>query len=193
MKVTCLYGSPRPRSNSTAIARRFGETAAGLGAEIREFHLNRLRYRGCQGCGTCKGRLERCILEDDLSAVLAAVAEADVLVLASPVYYGDVSSQMKGFVDRTYSFLGPDYSNRLAPGKKLVFVLVQAEAEEDHYADIYPRYEAFFRWYGFEDNHLLRLCGVQDPDSVGPDAPVMARAQELARLICGPDRGKQSS
>lgn len=193
MKIVCLLGSPRPRSNSSAIARKFGETAAALGAAVQEFQLNRMRYRGCQGCGACKGRLNHCVLEDDLTAALAAVAEADVLILASPVYYGDVSAQMKAYIDRTYSFLGPDYSNRLAPGKKLVFVLVQADGDETHYADIYPRYESFFRWYGFEDNHLLRACGAQDAGSIGPDAPAMRQAEVLARRMCGPERGEQLS
>ena len=57
----------------------------------------------------CKTKLDRCILEDDLTRVLDAVREADVLLLASPVYYGDLSSQMKSFIDRTYSYFVPDF------------------------------------------------------------------------------------
>ena len=109
MKIVSLLGSPRPQGNSTAITRRFQDTAANLGAEVRTFELNRLAYRGCQGCCACKQSLDHCILNDDLTEVLNTVAEADVVVLASPVYYGDVSAQLKGFIDRTYSYLKPDY------------------------------------------------------------------------------------
>ena len=109
MKIVSLLGSPRPHGNSTAITRRFQDTAANLGAEVRTFELNRLVYRGCQGCCACKQSLDHCILNDDLTEVLNTVAEADVVVLASPVYYGDVSAQLKGFIDRTYSYLKPDY------------------------------------------------------------------------------------
>ncbi len=85
MKIVALLGSPRSGGNSSTIARRLVETAAGLGAETRVFELNRLNYRGCQGCYACKKNLDRCILDDDLSDVLAAVKEADAVVLATPV------------------------------------------------------------------------------------------------------------
>ncbi len=54
MKIVCLLGSPRPKGNSTAMAARFCETAEGLGAEVTTFALNKLKYRGCQACMTCK-------------------------------------------------------------------------------------------------------------------------------------------
>jgi multimeric flavodoxin WrbA len=79
---------------------------------------------------TCKTKLDRCVLKDDLSEVLDAVRETDILVMATPVYYGEVSSQLKGFIDRTFSFLVPDYTtnpnpSRLQSNKKLVFIQTQ--------------------------------------------------------------------
>jgi multimeric flavodoxin WrbA len=58
MKVVALLGSPRSHKNSATIANRFTATAAKLGAETRTFELNRLSYRGCQGCYVCKTTLE---------------------------------------------------------------------------------------------------------------------------------------
>ena len=54
MKIVTLLGSPRTGRNSATIANRFTETAARLGADTRTFELNRLDYRGCQGCYACK-------------------------------------------------------------------------------------------------------------------------------------------
>ena len=73
MKIVTLLGSPRPKGNSTAIAKHFCETAEKLGAEIETFSLNKLKFRGCQACMTCKTKLEKCVLKDDLSLVLEAV------------------------------------------------------------------------------------------------------------------------
>ena len=128
----CLLGSPRPHSNSAALAARFLETAAKLGAETLNYTLSRLTYRGCQACYTCKTKLDRCVLKDDLTEVLESVQRADTLVIATPVYYADVTGQLKCFIDRTYSFLKPDYitnpsPSRLAPGKKLVFITTQGQ------------------------------------------------------------------
>ena len=71
------------------------------------------------------------MLNDDLTAVLEAVKEADAVVLATPNYFGEVSGQFKSFFDRTYSYLNPDRTSRLQPGKSSVFVLAQGQADLD--------------------------------------------------------------
>jgi multimeric flavodoxin WrbA len=189
-KVVCLLGSPRKKGNSAAIANRFCESAEKLGAEITTFFLNKLTYKGCQACMGCKTKSEKCILKDDLGQVLDAIRDADVLVLATPIYYGEVSSQMKGFIDRTYSYLVPDYTtnpkpSRLSPGKKLVFIQTQAQPDESFYADVFPRYDSFLKWYGFDDNHLIRACGVGDAGEVSSREDVMKLAEETAKKVLG--------
>lgn len=189
MKIVTILGSPRSRGNSTAIARRFLETAADLGAEIGTYELNRLNYRGCQGCYACKKNLDHCILNDDLTGVLTAVAEADVVVLATPVYYGDVTAQFKGFFDRTYSYLKPDYLTNPVPSrlaaKKLVFILTQGHPDENLFSDIFPRYDSFLKWLGFNETHLIRVCGI-GPSTVDavPESNLL-QADELARQLVG--------
>jgi multimeric flavodoxin WrbA len=188
MKIVCLLGSPRPKGNSVAITNRFCDTAQRLGADVQSFSLNKLKYRGCQACMTCKTKLDRCVLKDDLADVFDAVREADVLVMATATYYGEVTSQLKGFIDRSFSFLTPDYMtnpnpSRLQPGKKLVFVQTQAEPDEKQFADVFPRYEAFFKWYGFKDSYLIRACGVLDAGDVETREDVMKKAEETAEKI----------
>jgi multimeric flavodoxin WrbA len=95
MKIVSVLGSPRENANSSTIANRFCTTAEQFGAEVKTLVLNNLEYHGCQGCMACKKKLDRCALEDDLTEVLDAVRETDVLVLASRVYYRDVSGQLK--------------------------------------------------------------------------------------------------
>jgi len=188
MKIVCLLGSPRLKGNSATIAKRFCEVGQKQEAEIQTFALNKLKYRGCQACMTCKTKLDRCVLGDDLTEVLDAVRQADVVVMASPIYYGEVSSQLKGFIDRTYSYLTPDYAtsanpSRLPPGKKLVFILTQGQPDENRFADVFPRYDYFFKWYGFSDNHLIRACGVMDKGDVQGRPDVLKLAEETAGRI----------
>lgn len=191
MKVVCVLGSPRPRGNSSFLARRICERVRSYGAKVKVFSLNKLSYRGCQGCMACKGELERCSLDDDLRQVLEAVRLSDCLITASPVYYGDVSSQLKAFIDRTFSFLKPDFPtnpmpSRLAPGKKMVFILTQGQPDEKQFSDIFPRYESFFRLYGFSTT-LIRVCGVFQPGEVESHPEALRLADETAeRIINGP-------
>jgi multimeric flavodoxin WrbA len=83
MKIVSVLGSPRENGNSTTIANRFCTTAQTFSVEVKSFVLDNLEFRGCQGCMACKTKLDRCALDDDdLTEVLDAVREADVLVLA---------------------------------------------------------------------------------------------------------------
>jgi multimeric flavodoxin WrbA len=191
MKTVCVLGSPRAGGNSGMIARHFCAAVERLGAEVQTFALNKLTYRGCQACMACKTTLDRCVLKDDLTAVLDSLRDADLLVMATPVYFSDVPSQMKGFIDRLYSFLVDDYrtnpaKSRLQPGKKLVFIQVQARPDEQKFADIFPRYEEFFDWYGFRERYHLRCWGAREPGEVKNQKEVFIRADDIARRIMKP-------
>jgi multimeric flavodoxin WrbA len=136
----------------------------------------------------CKTELERCVLEDDLTEVLDAVRETDVLIMATPIYYAEISSQLKGFIDRTFSYLVPDYvgnpnPSRLSPGKRLVFIQTQGQPDENMYADVFPRYDYYFKWYGFDDSHLIRACGVRDEGDVEAREDVLKLAEETAQKL----------
>jgi multimeric flavodoxin WrbA len=188
VKIATLLGSPRSKGNSSTIANRIVETAEALGAENRSFELNRLSYRGCQACYACKGAHEECVLKDDLAEVLAAVKEADLVVLASPVYYAEISSQLKGFIDRTFSYLVPDYQtnpqpSRLVSPKKLIFVLTQGHPDETAFADIFPRYQNFLSWQGFSEIRLVRACGIGPGRGDGVPEETLKQAEETVRQL----------
>ena len=188
MKIACLLASPRPRSNSTAIAERFCRTAEKAGAVVETFALNKLHYRGCQACLSCKKKLDRCALQDDLAPVLEAAGAADVLVMATPVYFGDVAGQLKLFIDRTFSYLRPDYDtnpvmSRLAPGKKLVFIQAQADPDAQRHADIFPRYDFFFKWYGVAESHLILAEGLFEEGEAQAREDILKLADETALAV----------
>lgn len=192
MKIVSVLGSPRENANSSTIANHFCTTAEKLGAEVKTFVLNNMKYRGCQGCMACKTKLDKCILEDDLTEVLEAIRETDVLVLASPVYYWDVSGQLKCFLDRTFSYLVPNFAtnpvkSRLVPGKKLVMILSQNNPDEGSFANIFPKFDSFFKSYGFSDNRVIRACGVSAPGEVVSREEVMNLAEKAAEALCGKD------
>ncbi|MBP1624030.1 MAG: flavodoxin [Acidobacteria bacterium] len=189
MKISCLIGSPRKNSNSAAIAAKFTETATGLGAQVETVILNDLKYRGCQGCMACKTTSEKCVLNDDLAGVLESLKQADVILLALPVYCSDVPGQVKCFIDRTYSYMKPSYlsdsnPSRVPPGKKLVFIVTQGAPMENLFSDIPQRYTGFLkRSMGFGDSYLIRGVGVGGGGAVGVPDQFLQQAEDLARSI----------
>lgn len=189
MKVLCILGSPRHDGNSSAIANRFIETAASLGADIRTFQLNKLTYRGCQGCCTCKTKTDVCVLKDDLTQVLDAIKETDVVMLSTPVYFGDIPGQVKSFLDRTYSYLKPNYisepsPSRVSPGKQALLILTQG-APEDMMTDVPAKCVGHIKFTcAMEMVHVLRATGVgfSGIPKYVPDHYLL-EAEEMARTI----------
>lgn len=183
MKIVAVLGSPRSKSNSSSLARRILSKASELGAETQEFVLNKMQLKGCQGCEACKTKSDRCVFKDDLFNVLEAVKEADAVVLASPIYFGDISAQLKSFFDRTYSYLNSDFSSRVQAGKASVFVLAQGQTDLEAYKDVFPRYERWLKHYGFSPNYLIRMNGPRDQDGVTKRSDLMAEAETIAEEL----------
>jgi multimeric flavodoxin WrbA len=185
MKIVAVLGSPRPKGNSALLAEAFLQTARERGADTEVYLLNQMNIKGCQGCGKCKTDSQACVVEDDLQPVYEALRGADILVLASPVYFGDLSAQLKCFWDRTYALVNPDFSSRLAPGKKSVMLLAQANGSEEMFDDIHPRYERWLKMFGFAENHVIRAVGVREAGEVKHRPKPLEQARKLARELVG--------
>jgi len=183
MKIVAVLGSPRPQGNSTRLAQAFLDAAQELGAVTEVYRLNQMEFQGCQGCMGCKTKSEACIREDDLAPVLAAIKEADLLLLASPVYFGDISGQLKCFFDRTYSYLTQDFSSRVPLGKKAVMVLVQGNPDPFSFDDIFPRYQRWLKFFGFHPVYLLRAMGAREPGDLDKQPAILEEAASLAREV----------
>ncbi len=183
MKIVALLGSPRPKSNSALLAQAFLDACAQKGAQVETHRLNQMSYQGCQACMGCKTKAEACILQDDLTPVYEAIRSAEVVVFASPVYFGDLSGQLKLALDRFYAYIDANFVSRLAAGKQWVLFLSQADPDESHYGDIFNRYEVFFKWLGFGPNYFLRGCGLGGPNEVAGRPDLLEQAAALAEKV----------
>jgi multimeric flavodoxin WrbA len=188
MKLVCISGSPRLNGNTEKLIQEFSDVFKTKNYEIITHHLNKLNYRGCQGCFACKtGGEKKCVLKDDLTPVFQDLEDADVVLLASPVYFGDITSQIKGFFDRLYGYLTSDFptaknKSRLNPGKTLVLGLVQMSPSEKEYSDIFPRYNKFFGWL-FDEAYLIRECGCFSKKTIEKDEKRIENIRKIARNI----------
>lgn len=186
-QTVCLLGSPRRGGNSDVLAARFCDRAAANGATVDTVALSDLTFHGCRNLFHCKNDLTHCGQLDDLTSVLEQVANAQILVLASPVYFTNVSGVMKQAIDRFFSFFVPDYTtarqkSRLGTGRTLVFVQTQGEPE-GRYADLMDSYQASFDGLGFTERHLIRAWGVREPGEVAQHAQFLERCDSVAEKI----------
>ena len=99
--VVVLSGSPRRGGNSDLLCDRFEEGACDAGNKVEKIFLRDKKINYCTGCGTCFNGNKPCPQKDDMAGVLAKMIAADVIVMATPVYFYTMNAQMKTLIDRT--------------------------------------------------------------------------------------------
>lgn len=104
IKVVLINGSPRKNWNTHQLLLAAERGAKEAGAETELIHLFDLLYKDCSSCFACKRRGNRtggvCAVRDDLKPVLERIAEADAVLIGSPVYYGNLTGQALSFINR---------------------------------------------------------------------------------------------
>ncbi|MEA4826852.1 MAG: flavodoxin family protein [Clostridium sp.] len=104
MKILAINGSPRKNKNTAALLNKALEGAASQGAEIELINLYDLNYKGCISCFACKIKngesYGKCALKDDLSPILEKAANADAIILGSPIYFASITGAMRSFLER---------------------------------------------------------------------------------------------
>ena len=129
-KIIIIDGGPRKNFNTASMLQKFAEGAMSVSdkIEVKTVRLYGIDYKGCMSCMACKvkGKASNvCKFKDTLTPVLEEIAEADGLALGSPIYFGDVTGQMRTFLERlAFPWLSyNDYS--LTAPKRMPVVLME--------------------------------------------------------------------
>ncbi len=104
MNILIITGSPRKNGNTEIMAGIFAEAAREAGHQVTVRKLSENKVNPCIACKYCFTHDGVCVQNDDMNEILKDLNQTDMLVLASPIYWFDVSAQMKCFIDRMYAF-----------------------------------------------------------------------------------------
>ncbi len=104
-KIVILNGSPRKNGKTASLVKAFVEGAKESNNEVKELYLQGMKIGGCLACEGCQRNGGVCIQKDDMQIVSEAFLWADVVVFASPQYWGMITGQLKIVIDRLYAVL----------------------------------------------------------------------------------------
>lgn len=136
-KIVILNGGPRKNGNTSALVRAFTEGAESAGHTVTEFFLSGMDIHGCKGCFSGhSGRECPCAQRDDMDKIYPAVKGSDVVVLASPLYYWNMSGQLRTAVDRLFALEEGD-GNLLRGNDRASALLMAAEGRGFEDAALY--------------------------------------------------------
>ena len=174
MNILVLNGSPRPGGSTAKMVAAFAEGAESAGHRVHRVDVCRKKIAGCLACEYChtKGQGE-CIQKDDMQEVYPLLKEAEMIVLASPVYYHSFTGQLQCAVNRFYAIGSPEILTQL---KKAALIL--SSGDEDVYGGAVYEYENSF--LGF-----LKLQNMGIFTAHGEDQTTEEKLEELRSFGAG--------
>lgn len=175
-KVLILSGSPRKGGNSDILCDQFAKGAAEAGHTVEKIRVAEKNIGYCRACYACKEN-GTCVIKDDMSEVLQKMIDADVLVLASPVYFYSIDAQLKALIDRTVA-------RWLEVRDKEFYYIVTAADVEKRSAETTL---SCFRGYadcvdGAKEMGVIYGMGVYEKGKI-LDTPAMKEAYEMGKQV----------
>ena len=184
MKALGICGSARRGGNTDMLIQEALMGAASQGAETEEVFLNELSIGPCRGCTACKDQAEQCVIDDDFTVVMEKVKAADLLVIGSPVYMGQVTGQTKTFLDRLYSLRRRDRTIRIdGTGKRGVTVVVCGATDPMHPEPAVKTVGVFFRFLNTPDVVSIVEQGLGRAGEVGSRVEALACARKVGEEL----------
>ena len=159
-KVLILSGSPRKNGNSDILCDEFMRGALESGHEVEKVRVIEKNIAYCKGCGVCQ-QTGRCVTDDDMTEVLQKMIDADVIVLASPIYFFTVSAPLKTLLERTFA------RGKEVRDKEFYYLLSYADgspADADIAVSCFRGYAACVK--GAEEKGILLGMGVYEKGEI---------------------------
>ena len=104
-KIVVITGSPRKQGNSFAMTEAFIKAAEAKGHSVTRFDTSFMKIGFCHACETCYKTGKACSFDDDFNTIAPAILEADAVVFSAPVYWYSIPAQIKGVIDKMFSFV----------------------------------------------------------------------------------------
>lgn len=176
-RIVVLVGSVRKGGNTELLARAFAESAEKK-HEVEMISVADHDIHPCVGCNSCyTSEGHRCFQKDDMQQIYEKLKQADVLVIASPVYFYGLSAQLKTMVDRLHTPMRNEF-----PIKKMGLILAGAAELPDLFDPIILQYRMLLRFFRLEDIGMVLVPGVKEKgDVIATDG--IRRARKMAESL----------
>lgn len=190
MKVIGILGSAREDGSTKRLMQEMMNEAAAKGADTKIYNLAKMNIGFCLGCEQCRNigskRLlnqwaARCVQKDDMSLLYDEMRSADAIVIGTPIYMGEMTGQLKTFIDRCFALKDANRNSLILPGKKMAIVITQGASLPEHYSKTRDRIEYIFKGYGYEFAGSVTAVSVHNTEELLKDEGVLEAAREIGK------------
>lgn len=177
MNILILSGSPRKGGNTDLLVEAFVKGASPK-HQVEVISVHDYKINPCIGCNSCFAREDyKCCQKDDMQIVYEKMANAEMLVIASPVYFYGLSAQLKAVIDRFHNPIRDTFHIH-----KMALLLVGAASLPELFDSILTQYELCLKFFKLEDMGRVLVRGAKDKGDV-KNGDSLKLAQELGQRI----------
>ncbi|WP_440954309.1 flavodoxin family protein [Methanosarcina sp. Mfa9] len=188
MKLLGLIGSPRENGNTATLVNAVLEGAAENGAETKVYHLAKMDLKACSGCMSCRAE-GKCVIDDDMQELYEEVRSSDALVIGSPIYMWEITTQTKAFVDRLIALTcwqpcaKPEFSPLIKLNTKLVLAYTYGNPNPNNFNQYFKYMQGLFSYLGFDVQECIWASGTINPDDIFRQPEVLENAKEIGKKL----------
>jgi len=182
MKAVLINGSPKSNGSTALLIETVASGMKDAGIQTNLFNLSQMNINYCQGCYACLSS-KICIQQDDMKLLIDNVLRSDILVMASPSYWGDVTAQMKTFIDRSLPLCDTKGKTIVPPGKKGISIAVRAGQSEAEALKLVGTFEHYMGHLGIKPALSITATGIDCIDDLKAKAYILESAYS-AGLNC---------
>jgi multimeric flavodoxin WrbA len=187
-KVLVLLGSPRKKGNSALLAEQIAKGARSSGAVVETVYLHGLDIAPCKSCYACqKPNSKGCSIKDDMQRIYKTMLSAHAWVIASPVYWFNMSAQTKIWMDRCFAL--PAYGNDPFTGRRIAIAMSYG-GEDPFDSGCVNALRTFQDAYGFTGSKIVGMVygSAMGAGEIKSNKALMKTAKELGKKIVRDDQ-----
>ncbi|MCG6909502.1 MAG: flavodoxin family protein [Deltaproteobacteria bacterium] len=184
-KILVLLGSPRKKGNSTTLAKQIIAGAESAGAETESVYLNGLNIKPCQGCYGCKRKDSKgCVVDDDMQSLYPKIVGSDALVIATPVYWFNMTAQTKIFMDRCFGLFNADFTDNPLDKKRIAVAMSYGDSDafKSGCVNALRSFQDAFNYVGAKIVGMV-YGSAEQPGEISADENLMQQAEQLGRKL----------
>lgn len=185
-KILVVHSSPRKKGNSNTLANGIIKGAESAGADVESVYLHGLDISPCNACYACQKKDSKgCAIDDEMQTIYPKLVECDTWVIASPVYWFNMSAQTKLFMDRCFALLA--YADNPFAGKRVAIAMSYGDTDpfNSGCVNALRSFQDAFRYVGAKMVGMV-YGSAEAPGEIESNADLMQRAESLGRKLSKP-------
>lgn len=182
MKAICIVGSPNSNGSTSYVSDKIIEGLKVNNIETKKYVLGEMNINYCKGCNSCH-ETRKCIQTDDMDKIFADLYDSDIVIIASPSYWGDVTGQLKVFFDRSTPLCDTNGETLVPKGKLGISVSIRAGSHVEENIHLINAIEHYYGHLGIKPIKRFTIEGVNTKNDLIKKQDKLNEAFELGKNI----------